>query len=112
MEYPRMKRDKADWMTVCKIKARRVFDESKWTETFAYQPEEVVPVPVVATDNQAYNLRDPNGLQVVVDLSMAQQHTTGTSRRQVYENDDENNDEDEDNVGDDKTDDDDEYEPT
>ncbi|KAL0349542.1 UNVERIFIED_CONTAM: hypothetical protein Sradi_4103400 [Sesamum radiatum] len=28
-EYPSMKRDKADWMAVCKIKARRVVDDSK-----------------------------------------------------------------------------------
>ncbi|KAK4383731.1 hypothetical protein Sango_2748900 [Sesamum angolense] len=28
-EYPSMKRDKADWMVVRKIKARRVVDESK-----------------------------------------------------------------------------------
>ncbi|KAK4407695.1 hypothetical protein Sango_0350500 [Sesamum angolense] len=28
-EYPSMKRDKADWMTVCKIKARRVVGDSK-----------------------------------------------------------------------------------
>ncbi|KAL0295974.1 UNVERIFIED_CONTAM: hypothetical protein Sradi_6649500 [Sesamum radiatum] len=41
MEYPSMKRDKADWMAICKIKARRVVDDSKWTETIAYQPEEV-----------------------------------------------------------------------
>ncbi|KAL0392588.1 UNVERIFIED_CONTAM: hypothetical protein Sradi_2481600 [Sesamum radiatum] len=27
-EYPNMKRDKADWMTVCKIKVRRVIDGS------------------------------------------------------------------------------------
>ncbi|KAL0293990.1 UNVERIFIED_CONTAM: hypothetical protein Sangu_3227000 [Sesamum angustifolium] len=73
LEYPSMKRDKADWMAICKIKAQRVVDESKWIETLAYQSEEVVPVPVVATDNQSYNLREPNGLQVVVDLSMAQQ---------------------------------------
>ncbi|KAL0430751.1 UNVERIFIED_CONTAM: hypothetical protein Sradi_0701100 [Sesamum radiatum] len=32
-EYPSMKRDKADWMAVCKTKARRVVDDSKWTET-------------------------------------------------------------------------------
>ncbi|KAL0285707.1 UNVERIFIED_CONTAM: hypothetical protein Sangu_2767000 [Sesamum angustifolium] len=53
-------------------------------------------VPVVTTNNQAYDLRDPNGLQVVVDLSMAQHHAVGTSRRQVHQNDDENEDEDED----------------
>ncbi|KAL0383227.1 UNVERIFIED_CONTAM: hypothetical protein Scaly_0610000 [Sesamum calycinum] len=33
----------------------------------AYQLEEVVPVPIVAVDNQSYNLRDPNGVQVVLE---------------------------------------------
>ncbi|KAL0282721.1 UNVERIFIED_CONTAM: hypothetical protein Sangu_2934800 [Sesamum angustifolium] len=80
-EYPSMKRDKAGWMVVRKIKAQRVVNESKCTETFAYQPEEVVPVPIVATDNQSYDLRDLNGLQLVVDLSMVQQQAVGTSRR-------------------------------
>ncbi|KAL2231198.1 UNVERIFIED_CONTAM: hypothetical protein Sindi_1714200 [Sesamum indicum] len=60
-EYPSMKRDKADWMVVCKTKVRRVVDESKWTE-IAYHPEELVSVPEVAMDNQSYELRDPNGL--------------------------------------------------
>ncbi|KAL0405155.1 UNVERIFIED_CONTAM: hypothetical protein Slati_3829400 [Sesamum latifolium] len=31
-EYPSMKRDKAVWIVVAKVKARRVLDESKWTE--------------------------------------------------------------------------------
>ncbi|KAL2251864.1 UNVERIFIED_CONTAM: hypothetical protein Sindi_2308700, partial [Sesamum indicum] len=53
-EYPSMKRDKADWMTVYKTKTRRVVDESKWTE-IAYQPEEVVLVPKVSTGNQLYD---------------------------------------------------------
>ncbi|KAL0293774.1 UNVERIFIED_CONTAM: hypothetical protein Sangu_3231300 [Sesamum angustifolium] len=71
-EYPSIKRDKTDWMVVCEIKARRIVNESKWTETFVYQSEKVVPIPMVATDNQPYDLCDHNGLQVVVDLSMAQ----------------------------------------
>ncbi|KAL0392894.1 UNVERIFIED_CONTAM: hypothetical protein Sradi_2512200 [Sesamum radiatum] len=50
-KYPSMKRDKANWMVVCKIKARRVVDESKWTETFAYKLEEAISVPVMANDN-------------------------------------------------------------
>ncbi|KAL0287118.1 UNVERIFIED_CONTAM: hypothetical protein Sangu_2706600 [Sesamum angustifolium] len=61
-EVPSMKRDKADWMAVCKEKVQRVVGDSNWTETVAYPPEEVLPVPVVATDNQSYDLRDPNGL--------------------------------------------------
>ncbi|KAL0327891.1 UNVERIFIED_CONTAM: hypothetical protein Scaly_2221700 [Sesamum calycinum] len=101
-EYPSMKKDKADWMTVCKIKARRVVDDSKWIETVAYQPEKVVPVPIVAVNNQSYDLRDPNGLQVVLEAA-------GTSQRQLHENDDENEDEDSDR---DESDDDDEYKAT
>ncbi|KAL0377219.1 UNVERIFIED_CONTAM: hypothetical protein Scaly_0839500 [Sesamum calycinum] len=61
-EYSSMKRKKVDWMAVCKIKARRVLDDSKWIETVAYQPKEVVPVLIVAVNNQSYDLRDPNGL--------------------------------------------------
>ncbi|KAK4384309.1 hypothetical protein Sango_3073600 [Sesamum angolense] len=97
-EYPSMKRDKADWMAICKIKPQRVVDDSKWTETIAYQSEEVVRVPIVTIDNQSNDLRDPNGLQVVLEA-------TGTSRRQLYENDDDDEDEDEDNGRDDETDD-------
>ncbi|KAL0358497.1 UNVERIFIED_CONTAM: hypothetical protein Sangu_0699100 [Sesamum angustifolium] len=41
-EYPSMKRDKIDWMAVCKTKARRV--ESHWTNV-AYEIDEEVPVP-------------------------------------------------------------------
>ncbi|KAL0368051.1 UNVERIFIED_CONTAM: hypothetical protein Scaly_1024000 [Sesamum calycinum] len=52
----------------------------------------------VATDNQSYDLRDPNNLQVVLEAA-------GTSQRQLHEYDDENEDEDEDNDEDDETDD-------
>ncbi|KAK4386176.1 hypothetical protein Sango_2488200 [Sesamum angolense] len=68
------------------------------TPAIAYQPEEVVPVPIVAIDNQSYDLHDPNSLQVVLEAA-------GTSRRQLHENDDENENEHEDSGGDDKTDD-------
>ncbi|KAL0389063.1 UNVERIFIED_CONTAM: hypothetical protein Scaly_0263400 [Sesamum calycinum] len=82
----------------------QVVDDSKWSETVPYQPEEVVPVPIVAVDNQSYNLRDANGIQVVLEVA-------GTSRRQLHENDEENEDEDEGSDGDDKTDDE-EYDAT
>ncbi|KAL0309005.1 UNVERIFIED_CONTAM: hypothetical protein Sradi_5842800 [Sesamum radiatum] len=91
-------------MAICKTKAQRVIDDSKWTKIAAYQSEEVLPVPVVATDTQSYDLLDPNGLQVVFE-------DAGNSRRQFHENDNENKDEDEDIRGDDKTDDD-EYNAT
>ncbi|KAL0295569.1 UNVERIFIED_CONTAM: hypothetical protein Sangu_3194800 [Sesamum angustifolium] len=96
-EYPSMKRDKVDWMVICKIKAWRVVNDSKWTETVTYQSEEVVLVHIVAIDNQSYDLRDPNGVQVVLEVA-------GTSGRQLHENDEENEDEDEDSGGDDDTD--------
>ncbi|KAL0449149.1 UNVERIFIED_CONTAM: hypothetical protein Slati_1471300 [Sesamum latifolium] len=62
----------------------------------------VVPVPVVGTDNQTYNLRDPNGLQVMIDNQAA-----GTSQSQVRQTDDDNEDDDEDSFEDNETDDDD-----
>ncbi|KAL0282100.1 UNVERIFIED_CONTAM: hypothetical protein Sangu_2971600 [Sesamum angustifolium] len=89
-EYPSMKRDKAGWMSVCKIKAWRVVDDSKWIETVTCQSEEVVPVPI-------------SGRQQSIAI--------GTSRRQLHENDDKNEDEDKDSGGDDETDDK-EYEAT
>ncbi|KAL0313698.1 UNVERIFIED_CONTAM: hypothetical protein Scaly_2909700 [Sesamum calycinum] len=64
--------------------------------------EEVVPVSIVAVDNQSYDLCDPNGLQVVLEAA-------GTSWGQLHENDDKN--EDEDSGRDGKTDDK-EYEAT
>ncbi|KAL0375631.1 UNVERIFIED_CONTAM: hypothetical protein Scaly_0680700 [Sesamum calycinum] len=87
-----------------KTKAWRVVDDSKWTQTATYLSKEVLPVPVVATNNQSYDLREPNDLQVVFE-------DAGTSWRQLHENDDENKDEDEGIDGDDETDDD-EYEAT
>ncbi|KAL0428615.1 UNVERIFIED_CONTAM: hypothetical protein Slati_3036300 [Sesamum latifolium] len=41
-DYPSMRRDRVDRMVVCKIKARRVVDVSRWTDV-AYQLEEVEP---------------------------------------------------------------------
>ncbi|KAL0428285.1 UNVERIFIED_CONTAM: hypothetical protein Slati_3003300 [Sesamum latifolium] len=98
--------EKADWLVVAKVKAQRVVDESKWTEICAYQLDEVLPVPVLGTDNQTYDLRDPNGLQVMVHNQAA-----GTSRSQARQTDDDNEDDDEDSFEDDETDDD-EYELT
>ncbi|KAK4389777.1 hypothetical protein Sango_2314700 [Sesamum angolense] len=85
-EYPSMKRDKIDWMAVCKTKARRV--ESHWTNV-AYQIDEEVPVLEVNTNNQTYDLHDPDGLQLIVDLTSAMQHGVGTSR---HDEDDEDED--------------------
>ncbi|KAL0283929.1 UNVERIFIED_CONTAM: hypothetical protein Sangu_2858100 [Sesamum angustifolium] len=76
-EYRSMKRDKIDWMTVCKTKVRRV--ESHYTSV-AYQIDEEVPVPEVNTNNQTYDLHDPDGLKLIADLTSAMQHGVRTSR--------------------------------
>ncbi|KAL0373977.1 UNVERIFIED_CONTAM: hypothetical protein Sradi_3313400 [Sesamum radiatum] len=78
-EYPSMRRDKVDWMAVCKTKARRLVDESHWTNV-AYQEEQELPVTEVNTNHQTYDLHDPDGLQLFVDLLSTMQHGAGTSR--------------------------------
>ncbi|KAK4400345.1 hypothetical protein Sango_1140600 [Sesamum angolense] len=77
---------------------------TEFKDWFKRLTKEVVLVPIVAVDNQSYDLRDPNGVQVVLEA-------TGTSWGQLHESDDENEDEDEDSDGDDETDDE-EYEAT
>ncbi|KAL0283950.1 UNVERIFIED_CONTAM: hypothetical protein Sangu_2857600 [Sesamum angustifolium] len=84
-EYPSMKRDKVDWMTVCKIKARRIVDDSRWTEV-TFQEDESIPTPQVLTDDHNYAMHDPNGIQLIVDLN---QQGAGTSRAANGELDDE-----------------------
>ncbi|KAL0323571.1 UNVERIFIED_CONTAM: hypothetical protein Sangu_1976400 [Sesamum angustifolium] len=76
--YPIMKRDKGDWMTICKTKARRVIDDSRWTEV-AFQEDKTIPSPQVVTDNHNYELHGPNYIQLVVELSIANQQGAGTS---------------------------------
>ncbi|KAL0374012.1 UNVERIFIED_CONTAM: hypothetical protein Sradi_3316900 [Sesamum radiatum] len=78
-EYPSTRRGKVDWMVVCKTNARRLVDESHWTNV-AYQEEEELPVPEVNTNNQTYDLHDPDGLHIFIDLPSAMQHGAGTSR--------------------------------
>ncbi|KAL0288408.1 UNVERIFIED_CONTAM: hypothetical protein Sangu_2658700 [Sesamum angustifolium] len=51
-EYPSMKRDKIDWMAVCKTKARR---ESHWTNV-AYQIDEEVPFPELCNMKSEHRL--------------------------------------------------------
>ncbi|KAL0282920.1 UNVERIFIED_CONTAM: hypothetical protein Sangu_2922600 [Sesamum angustifolium] len=70
------------------------FDASRWTSV-AYQLEEVEPPPKVNTDNQTYDLHDPNGLVLFVDISEAMQHGAGTSRPHDEDEDEEDEDEDE-----------------
>ncbi|KAL0462356.1 UNVERIFIED_CONTAM: hypothetical protein Slati_0123200 [Sesamum latifolium] len=86
-----MRRGRADWMAICKTKARRVVDASRWTDV-ANQLEEVELHPKVNTDNQTYDLYDPNGLVLFVDISEAMQHGAGTSR--PHDKDEEDEDED------------------
>ncbi|KAL0404142.1 UNVERIFIED_CONTAM: hypothetical protein Sradi_2055000 [Sesamum radiatum] len=90
-EYPSTKRDKIDWMAVCKTKARRFVDESRWTNV-VYQIEEDLPVPEVNTNNQTHDLHDPDGLQLIVDLTSTMQHRVGISR--ANENDKDKDEED------------------
>ncbi|KAL0337635.1 UNVERIFIED_CONTAM: hypothetical protein Scaly_2038600 [Sesamum calycinum] len=54
IEYPNMKRDKVDWIAVCKIKARRVIDDSRWTEV-AFQEDETIHAPQVVMDDHIMN---------------------------------------------------------
>ncbi|KAL0454760.1 UNVERIFIED_CONTAM: hypothetical protein Slati_0815200 [Sesamum latifolium] len=84
-EYPSMKRNKVDWQAVYKIKARRIIDDSRWTEV-AFQKDETVPTPQVLTDEQDYELHDPTGIQLVFDLH---QEGVGTSRNARTNSDDE-----------------------
>ncbi|KAL0312954.1 UNVERIFIED_CONTAM: hypothetical protein Sradi_5694700 [Sesamum radiatum] len=83
-EYPSMKRDKVEWLADCKIKTRRVIDDSHWTEV-AFQQEETIPTPQVLTNNHNYELHDPNSIQLVVDPN---QQGTGTSQVANGESDD------------------------
>lgn len=55
--YPGAKRDRTEWWAVCKTKARSTIEE-RWTYTIkeAYQPEEVVRVPMI-DDMVTGNLR-------------------------------------------------------
>ncbi|KAL0345641.1 UNVERIFIED_CONTAM: hypothetical protein Sradi_4395400 [Sesamum radiatum] len=81
MEYPSMKKDKVDWMIVCKTKARRVIDDFRWTEV-AFQKEETIPTLQVVRDNYIYDLHDPNGIQLYFMTCM-------TVRSERCESDDE-----------------------
>ncbi|KAL0456147.1 UNVERIFIED_CONTAM: hypothetical protein Slati_0953900 [Sesamum latifolium] len=85
MEYRSMKRNKVDWQALCKIKVRRVIDESRWTEV-AFQEDETVPTPQVLTDEQDYELHDPTGIKLVFDLN---QEGVGTSRTARTDSDNE-----------------------
>ncbi|KAL2235217.1 UNVERIFIED_CONTAM: hypothetical protein Sindi_1253900, partial [Sesamum indicum] len=51
--------------------------------------EETIPTPQIATDNHNYDRNDQNGIQLVVELSIANQQGTGTSRLENCESDDE-----------------------
>ncbi|KAL0278016.1 UNVERIFIED_CONTAM: hypothetical protein Sradi_7304200 [Sesamum radiatum] len=71
-----------------------VLFKCKWVDpTRGMKLEEVEPPPKVNTDNQTYNLHDPNGLVQFVDISEAMQHGAGTSR--PHDDDEEDEDEEE-----------------
>ncbi|KAL0435018.1 UNVERIFIED_CONTAM: hypothetical protein Sradi_0209700 [Sesamum radiatum] len=59
-QYPSLRRDKVDWMAVCRTRARRTV-ESRWTEA-AFQEDEVESVPIVTTENEIQPLHDINGI--------------------------------------------------
>ncbi|KAL0329035.1 UNVERIFIED_CONTAM: hypothetical protein Sradi_4890200 [Sesamum radiatum] len=77
VEYPSMKKDKVDWIAVCKTKATRVINDSRWTEV-AFQEDETIHSPQVVTDIHNYELHDPNGIQLVIDLVLQ------ISKKQVH----------------------------
>ncbi|KAL0308750.1 UNVERIFIED_CONTAM: hypothetical protein Sradi_5817300 [Sesamum radiatum] len=54
----------------------------------AFQEEETIPTLQVVTDNHVYDLHDPNGIQLVVELFLANQQGTGTSRSANCESND------------------------
>ncbi|KAK4397143.1 hypothetical protein Sango_1550900 [Sesamum angolense] len=54
----------------------------------AFQEEETIPTLQVVTDNHLYDLHDPNGIQLVVELFLANQQGTGTSRSANCESND------------------------
>ncbi|XP_039115962.1 uncharacterized protein LOC120251500 isoform X3 [Dioscorea cayenensis subsp. rotundata] len=70
IEYPSMKKDKVDWLAVCKTKARRMV-EASWPgkDNTAYQMEEITSNPVVSILQEIPSLVDPQGIQQFVDLS-------------------------------------------
>ncbi|KAL0288935.1 UNVERIFIED_CONTAM: hypothetical protein Sradi_7084300 [Sesamum radiatum] len=59
-QYPSLRRDKVDWMAVCRTRARRTV-ESRWTEA-AFQEDEVESVPIFTTENEIQPLHDINGI--------------------------------------------------
>ncbi|KAL0420330.1 UNVERIFIED_CONTAM: hypothetical protein Slati_3055900 [Sesamum latifolium] len=72
---------------VCKIKVIRVIDDSRWTEV-AFQEDETVPTPQVLTDEQDYELHDPNGIQLVFDPNqegVGMSHTARTDSDDEFE---------------------------
>ncbi|KAL0430581.1 UNVERIFIED_CONTAM: hypothetical protein Sradi_0684100, partial [Sesamum radiatum] len=58
-EYLSLRRDKVDWMVVCRTRARRTI-ESRWTKA-AFQEDEVESVSIVTTENEIQPLHDING---------------------------------------------------
>ncbi|KAL0368323.1 UNVERIFIED_CONTAM: hypothetical protein Scaly_1051200 [Sesamum calycinum] len=78
-------------------------------KTHDCHPQDVALVPKVATNNQTYDLHDPDGIQIVADLSIVHQQHACTSLTQHIQTDDEEDEDDEDNFEDYETD---EYEAT
>ncbi|XP_039138739.1 uncharacterized protein LOC120276064 [Dioscorea cayenensis subsp. rotundata] len=60
IEYPSMKKDKVDWLAVCKTKAKRMV-EASWPgkDSTAYQMEEITSNPVISIIQEIPSLVDP-----------------------------------------------------
>ncbi|KAL0402128.1 UNVERIFIED_CONTAM: hypothetical protein Slati_4242700 [Sesamum latifolium] len=77
-----------DWVWRHFNPAQRIIDGSRWIEV-TYHLKKAIPTPKVATVNQTCDLYDPNGIQLVVDLSVTHQSGAGTSCLANDESDDE-----------------------
>ncbi|OMO54341.1 hypothetical protein COLO4_36518 [Corchorus olitorius] len=97
--YPSLKRDRVDWMVMCKIKPRRTI-EARWQakDDTAYQMDEVEAIPVVTTFDVLPPLHDPNTDELDVMLATMEGDEISSDEDEFEEEDDEddvNDDEDE-----------------
>ncbi|KAK4380878.1 hypothetical protein Sango_3021100 [Sesamum angolense] len=86
-EYPSIRSDKADWIVVCKTKARRAVDDSLWTNRISARGS--TTTLKVSINTQIYDRYDPNSLVLFFDISEAMQHGVRTSRPYDEDEDDE-----------------------
>ncbi|XP_039118067.1 uncharacterized protein LOC120253954 isoform X2 [Dioscorea cayenensis subsp. rotundata] len=92
IDYPSTKKDKVDWLAVSKTKARRMV-EATWPEKdgSAYQMEEIQSLTGVNVMEDILHLFDPQGIQLVVDLSdILQPISEGESEKDELTDDEDN----------------------